>query len=64
MSYVLATGAAASFGMTQELKNLDSGAGTTKFIMTTDAATSLCLLAFLFTAISSIFSSFALPKSA
>ncbi|CAA3002237.1 CASP PIMP1 [Olea europaea subsp. europaea] len=64
VSYVLATGAAASFGMTQELKNLDSGAGTTKFIMTTDAATSLCLLAFLFTAISSIFSSFALPKRA
>ncbi|KAL2526169.1 CASP-like protein 4D2 [Abeliophyllum distichum] len=64
VSYIVATGAAASFGMTQDLKNMVDieGLGISHFIRTTDAAASLCLLGFLFVAISSIFSSFALPK--
>ncbi|XP_027104460.1 CASP-like protein PIMP1 [Coffea arabica] len=66
ISYVLATGAAASFGMTQDLKTLvdRSDSGVDKFLSKADAATSLCLLGFLFAAISSIFSAFSLPKRA
>ncbi|XP_027111003.1 CASP-like protein PIMP1 [Coffea arabica] len=66
ISYVLATGAAASFGMTQDFKRLvdRSDSGVDKFLSKADAATSLCLLGFLFAAISSIFSAFSLPKRA
>ncbi|CAA3002236.1 CASP PIMP1 [Olea europaea subsp. europaea] len=66
VSFILATGGAASFGMTQDFKNLIDieGLGISHFIRTTEAAASLCLLGFLFVAISSIFSSFALPKRA
>ncbi|KAG8390878.1 hypothetical protein BUALT_Bualt01G0129400 [Buddleja alternifolia] len=66
VSYLLATGAAASFGMTQDLDSiLDAiGLGISHFINTTNAAASLCLIGCVFTAVSSIFSSFALPKRA
>ncbi|KAL3523806.1 hypothetical protein ACH5RR_016640 [Cinchona calisaya] len=64
ISYLLATGVAASFGMTLDLKASLSGgsSGVDKFMSKAEAATSLCLLGFLFTAISSIFSAFSLPK--
>ncbi|XP_009761561.1 CASP-like protein PIMP1 [Nicotiana tabacum] len=65
ISYFLATGAAASFGMTQDLKQLQNGDDTlNKFLGIADAAASLCLLGFIFAAVSSVFSSYALPKRA
>ncbi|CAN4090103.1 unnamed protein product [Withania somnifera] len=50
ISYFLATGAAASFGMTQDLKQLAGSDELNKFLNTSNAAASLCLLGFLFTA--------------
>ncbi|XP_059309820.1 CASP-like protein PIMP1 [Lycium ferocissimum] len=64
ISYFLATGAAASFGMTQDLRRLVANDEGSKFINTANAAASLCLIGFCFSAASSIFSSFALPKKA
>ncbi|KAF3614029.1 CASP-like protein 4D1 [Capsicum annuum] len=64
ISYLLVTGAAASFGMTQDLKNLQTGDELNKFLNTANAAASLCLIGFLFAAASSIFSSYNLPKRA
>ncbi|XP_055802102.1 CASP-like protein PIMP1 [Solanum dulcamara] len=61
ISYFLATGAAASFGMTQELKRISD---LDKFLNTSNAAASLCLFGFFFAAASSIFSSYNLPKRA
>ncbi|KAI5670703.1 hypothetical protein M9H77_11067 [Catharanthus roseus] len=65
-SYLLATGAAASFALTHYLKNQvgTSSNKEDKFLNMANAAASLCLLGFLFSAISSIFSSYALPKRA
>lgn len=60
ISYVLATGVGAAFGATIDLKEASSGAN--KFFNKGSAAASLLLLAFLFTAASSVFSSLALPK--
>ncbi|XP_055801755.1 CASP-like protein PIMP1 [Solanum dulcamara] len=60
ISYFLVTGAAASFGMTQEIKRL--AGNDNKFLNTSNAAASLCLLGFFFAAASSIFSSYNLPK--
>ncbi|XP_034704239.1 CASP-like protein 4D1 [Vitis riparia] len=60
VSYVLATGVGAAFGATIDLKEASSGAN--KFFNKGSAAASLLLLAFLFTAVSSVFSSLALPK--
>ncbi|MCD7468556.1 CASP-like protein pimp1 [Datura stramonium] len=62
ISYFLATGAAASFGMTQDLKQLEGSDQLSKFLNTSNAAASLCLLGFLFAAVSSVFSSYNLPK--
>ncbi|KAL6534042.1 hypothetical protein OROHE_013875 [Orobanche hederae] len=61
-SYILATGGAASFGMSVDLKDLGEALGIESFMSMTNAAASLCLLAFLGSAVSSVFSSFALPK--
>ncbi|CAN4106838.1 unnamed protein product [Withania somnifera] len=62
ISYFLATGAAASFGMTQDLKQLQGSDQLSKFLNTSNAAASLCLLGFIFAAASSVFSSYNLPK--
>ncbi|KAA8539450.1 hypothetical protein F0562_026142 [Nyssa sinensis] len=62
MSYILATGAAAGFGATIDLKSVFSGGGVDQFFNKASAASSLLLLGFLSTAISSVFSSLALPK--
>nr|GMC96013.1 CASP-like protein PIMP1 [Ipomoea batatas] len=62
VSYLLATGAAASFGMTVELKRNDPGKDMDKFLNMGNAAASLCFIGFLFAAASSVFSSYALPK--
>ncbi|XP_004236749.1 CASP-like protein PIMP1 [Solanum lycopersicum] len=63
ISYFLATGAAASFGMTEELRRL-TNSDMDKFLNTSNAAASLCLFGFFFSAASSIFSSYNLPKRA
>lgn len=62
ISYFLATGAAASFGMTEEFKRL--AGSDNKFLNTSNAAASLCLIGFFFSAVSSVFSSYNLPKRA
>ncbi|KAH6761985.1 hypothetical protein C2S52_019418 [Perilla frutescens var. hirtella] len=63
-SYILGTGGAASIGMAVDLKDIGDALGISHFMSITNAAASLCLLAFVFTAVSSVFSSFALPKRA
>lgn len=67
ISYVLATGTGAGFGVTVDLKDANSGtAGSEidKFFNKGTAACSILLFAFIFTAISSILSSLSLPKRA
>ncbi|XP_059309819.1 CASP-like protein PIMP1 [Lycium ferocissimum] len=64
ISNFLATGAAASFGMMQDYRRLIVNDEGSKFITTANAAASLCLIGFFFSAASSILSSFALPKKA
>lgn len=66
ISYLLATGTGAGFGVTVDLKDANSGtvSGLDKFYNKGNAASSILLLAFIFTAISSILSSLALPKRA
>lgn len=79
VSYLLATGAAASLAITQELKkqnydtikNYKMGMNETyveddmdKFANKASVAARLCLIGFLFAATSSVFSSYALPKKA
>ncbi|GMN57219.1 hypothetical protein TIFTF001_026334 [Ficus carica] len=65
VSYLLATGAAAGFGVTVDMKtlfesiNYDFG----NFYAKAYASSSLLLLAFLCTAVLSVLSSYALPKS-
>ncbi|XP_057789138.1 CASP-like protein PIMP1 [Salvia miltiorrhiza] len=61
-SYILATGGAASIGMAVDLKDLGEVLGIGNFMSVANAAASLCLLAFLCSAVSSVFSSLALPK--
>ncbi|KAI8030203.1 CASP-like protein 4D1 [Camellia lanceoleosa] len=64
MSYILATGAAAGFGATIDLKSVleGNGSGLDHFFNKGNAAASLLLLGFLCTAVLSILSSLALPK--
>ncbi|KAJ6983151.1 hypothetical protein NC653_026077 [Populus alba x Populus x berolinensis] len=62
VSYILATGAAAAFGATKDMKPIFAGLGGDKFFNKGYASASLLLLGFVCTAISSVFSSYALPK--
>ncbi|XP_057981081.1 CASP-like protein 4D1 [Malania oleifera] len=64
VSYLLATGTAAAFGASVDMKDALSGTGSSvdKFFEKANAAASLLLFAFLFSAVSSVFSAFALPK--
>ncbi|XP_034915828.1 CASP-like protein 4D1 [Populus alba] len=62
VSYILATGAAAAFGATKDMKPIFAGLGGDKFFNKGYASASLLLLGFVCTAISSVFSSHALPK--
>lgn len=64
ISYVLATGAAAGFGLTVDLKRLmdASEVDTLNFDDKAFASASLLLLAFVTTAILSIISAYTLPK--
>ncbi|PIN20829.1 hypothetical protein CDL12_06467 [Handroanthus impetiginosus] len=61
-SYMLATGAGAGFGLTVDLNRNDDSADS--FLNKANAATSLLLIGFVFSAISSVFSSLSLPKKA
>ncbi|KAK7394211.1 hypothetical protein VNO78_14733 [Psophocarpus tetragonolobus] len=61
ISYLMISGSAAGFGLTVELnRNLPSNSFTNK----ANASASLLLIGFLFTAIASTFTSFALPNKA
>ncbi|KAK7374827.1 hypothetical protein VNO80_08269 [Phaseolus coccineus] len=59
ISYLLISGSAAGFGLTVELRR---GAPSNSFTDKAHASASLLLIGFLFTAIASTFTSFALPK--
>ncbi|KAK3422474.1 CASP-like protein 4D1 [Eucalyptus grandis] len=63
-SYVLATGSAAGFGVTKDLKSVSDAVGLPydKFFDKGYAAASLLLFAFVCAALLSILSSFGLPK--
>ncbi|CAI0411338.1 unnamed protein product [Linum tenue] len=63
ISYILATGSAAAFGATRDMKPLFAGVGNVdKFFNKGYASASLLLLGFVCTAILSVMSSYALPK--
>ncbi|KAJ6892189.1 CASP-like protein 4D1 [Populus alba x Populus x berolinensis] len=62
VSYILATGAAAALGATKDMKPIFAELGGDKFVNKGYASASLLLLGFVCTAISSVFSSYALPK--
>ncbi|KAL8145696.1 CASP-like protein 4D1 [Apium graveolens] len=64
ISYLLATGTGAGFGVTVDLKDANSVSALDKFFNKASAASSILLLAFIFMAISSILSSLSLPKRA
>ncbi|KAG5051273.1 CASP-like protein 4D1 [Glycine soja] len=59
ISYLLISGSAAGFGVTVELGR---GVPSNSFMDKANASASLLLIAFLFTAVASTFTSFALPK--
>ncbi|KAK4480685.1 hypothetical protein RD792_013763 [Penstemon davidsonii] len=63
LSYLLATGAAACFGLTVDL-NRDPGNDSEAqgFLNKANAAASLLFIGFIFSAVSSVFSSLSLPK--
>ncbi|TKY64870.1 CASP protein 4D1 [Spatholobus suberectus] len=61
ISYLLLSGSAAGFGFTIEMSR---GAPSNSFTEKANASASLLLIGFLFTALASIFTSFALPKKA
>ncbi|XP_011069377.1 CASP-like protein PIMP1, partial [Sesamum indicum] len=63
LSYMLATGAAAGFGLTVDLnRGSGSDSDTKSFLNKANAAAALLFIAFIFSAVSSVFSSFSLPK--
>lgn len=63
ISYLLATGAAAGFGLAVDLNRLPGNDSPTKdFLDKANASASLVLMGFLLSAASSIFSSLSLPK--
>lgn len=63
VSYILATGAAAGFGLSVDLNHLPvNGADIEDFLNKANAAASLLFIGFLFSATSSVFSSLSLPK--
>ncbi|KAI4339194.1 hypothetical protein MLD38_024158 [Melastoma candidum] len=65
VSYFLATGAAAAFGATKDLKAATEGSGSNvdKFFDNGYAAASLLLFSFICCALLSVISSFSLPKN-
>ncbi|KAL8470462.1 hypothetical protein ACS0TY_033084 [Phlomoides rotata] len=62
VSYILATGAGAGFGLTVDTKRGEDNSDINSFFNRASAAASLLLIGFLFSAVSSIFSSLSLPK--
>ncbi|KAI4352115.1 hypothetical protein L6164_006396 [Bauhinia variegata] len=64
ISYLLATGCGAGFGASKDLHNATDGYDLSNFFAKSYASASLLLFGFLFTAVASIFSSYALPKKA
>ncbi|KAK4284154.1 hypothetical protein QN277_001023 [Acacia crassicarpa] len=67
ISYILATGAAAGFGATLDVHSAFSdfiGLPFDRFFNNAKASASLLFAAFLFTAVASVYTSYALPKKA
>ncbi|KAL7147972.1 hypothetical protein ABFS83_06G147000 [Erythranthe nasuta] len=62
LSYVLATGAAAGFGLAVDLKRIGVNDPTHSFLNKANAAAGVLFIGFIFSVVSSIFSSFSLPK--
>ncbi|KAL7108988.1 hypothetical protein ACP275_06G148100 [Erythranthe tilingii] len=62
LSYVLATGAAAGFGLSVDLKRLGVSDPEHNFLNKANAAAAVLFIGFIFSAVSSVFSSFSLPK--
>ncbi|GKU91930.1 hypothetical protein SLEP1_g5735 [Rubroshorea leprosula] len=62
LSYTLATGAAAGFGATSDMRSASEGLISHNFFNRGYAASALVLLGFVCAAFLSIFSSHALPK--
>lgn len=62
LSYMLATGAAAGFGLTVDLNRVGVDSDANDFLNKANAAAGLLLGGFIFSAVSSIFSSLSLPK--
>ncbi|KAI9156232.1 hypothetical protein LWI28_002752 [Acer negundo] len=64
VSYILATGAGATFGVTRDVKSVVEALGDTeeKFFDKAYACGSLILIAFVCTAMLSVYSSYSLPK--
>lgn len=63
ISYLLATGAAAGFGFTVDVNRVpETDLGVEDFLDKANASASLLLVGFLFSAVSSVFSSLSLPK--
>ncbi|PIN12349.1 hypothetical protein CDL12_15049 [Handroanthus impetiginosus] len=61
-SYMLATGVGAGFGLTMYLKQNDDSVDS--FLNKANSAATLLLIGFIFSAVSSFFSSLSLPKKA
>ncbi|KAL8051431.1 hypothetical protein ABFX02_06G147800 [Erythranthe guttata] len=62
LSYILATGAAAGFGIAVDLKRIGVNDPTHNFLNKANAAAGVLFIGFIFSAVSSVFSSFSLPK--
>ncbi|KAL7108984.1 hypothetical protein ACP275_06G147800 [Erythranthe tilingii] len=62
LSYVLGTGAAAGFGLSVDLKRVDTSDAEHNFLNKANLAAGVLFIGFIFSAVSSVFSSFSLPK--
>ncbi|KAL7147971.1 hypothetical protein ABFS83_06G146900 [Erythranthe nasuta] len=63
LSYILATGAAAGFGLAVDLKRIGIASDAEhNFLNKGNAAAGVLFIGFIFSAVSSVFSSFSLPK--
>ncbi|EYU33204.1 hypothetical protein MIMGU_mgv1a018885mg [Erythranthe guttata] len=62
LSYVLATGAAACFGLSVDLNRIETNDAEHNFLDKANAAAGVLFIGFIFSVVSSVFSSFSLPK--
>ncbi|KAL8051428.1 hypothetical protein ABFX02_06G147600 [Erythranthe guttata] len=62
LSYVLATGVAACFGLSVDLNRADASDAEHNFLNKANTAAGVLFIGFIFSIVSSVFSSFSLPK--